>query len=98
MLLPYSANFCALRSGRSMDGEVVEFLLAAGAVCALFKRNASLMDAEIGCQGEIGSACVMAKAVLAEEGSNQVENAAELGSEHNLGLTCDMIGGLLQIP
>jgi L-serine dehydratase len=77
------------------------FLLAAGAIGALYKRNASISGAEVGCQGEVGVACSMAAAGLAAAlgGSNaQVENAAEIGMEHNLGLTCDPIGGLVQIP
>ncbi len=87
-------------SGADEDG-VVRFLLAAGAVGMLFKENASISGAEVGCQGEVGSACSMAAAGLAEVmgGSpEQVENAAEIGMEHNLGLTCDPVGGLVQIP
>ncbi|MFI5805309.1 L-serine ammonia-lyase [Streptomyces sp. NPDC051561] len=82
------------------DG-VVRFLLAAGAIGMLFKENASISGAEVGCQGEVGSACSMAAGALAEVlgGSpEQVENAAEIGMEHNLGLTCDPVGGLVQIP
>ncbi len=77
------------------------FLLTAGAIGALYKRNASISGAEVGCQGEVGVACSMAAAGLAAVmgGSNaQIENAAEIGMEHNLGLTCDPIGGLVQIP
>ena len=77
------------------------FLLTAAAVGALYKRNASISGAEVGCQGEVGVACSMAAAGLAAAlgGSNaQIENAAEIGMEHNLGLTCDPIGGLVQIP
>jgi L-serine dehydratase len=83
------------------DEGVVRFLLTAGAIGVLFKENASISGAEVGCQGEVGSACSMAAAGLAEVtgGSpSQVENAAEIGMEHNLGLTCDPIGGLVQIP
>lgn len=83
------------------DDGVVRFLLAAGAIGVLFKENASISGAEVGCQGEVGSACSMAAAGLAEVlgGSPaQVENAAEIAMEHNLGLTCDPIGGLVQIP
>lgn len=79
----------------------VRFLLAAAAVGSLFKQNASISGAEVGCQGEIGSACSMAAAGLAEVMGgtiHQVENAAEIGMEHHLGLTCDPIGGLVQIP
>jgi L-serine dehydratase len=77
------------------------FLLTAAAIGALYKRNASISGAEVGCQGEVGVACSMAAAGLtaALGGSNaQVENAAEIGMEHNLGLTCDPVGGLVQIP
>jgi L-serine dehydratase len=83
------------------DDGVVRFLLTAAAVGVLFKENASISGAEVGCQGEVGSACSMAAAGLAEVlgGSpEQVENAAEIGVEHNLGLTCDPVGGLVQIP
>ncbi|MEV4648145.1 L-serine ammonia-lyase [Saccharopolyspora sp. NPDC049357] len=83
------------------DDAVVRFLLTAGAVGALFKENASISGAEVGCQGEVGSACSMAAAGLAElmgGTPEQVENAAEIGIEHNLGLTCDPVGGLVQIP
>ncbi|MHB1555036.1 MAG: L-serine ammonia-lyase [Acidimicrobiales bacterium] len=86
--------------GASDEG-VVRFFLTAAAVGVLFKRNASISGAEVGCQGEVGSACSMAAAGLAEVlgGSpSQVENAAEIGIEHNLGLTCDPVGGLVQIP
>jgi len=77
------------------------FLLTAGAIGALYKKNASISGAEVGCQGEVGVACSMAAAGLAAAlgASNaQIENAAEIGMEHNLGLTCDPIGGLVQIP
>jgi L-serine dehydratase len=86
--------------GASDDG-VVRFLLTAGAIGLLFKENASISGAEVGCQGEVGSACSMAAAGLAEvlgATPEQVENAAEIGIEHNLGLTCDPVGGLVQIP
>jgi L-serine dehydratase len=82
------------------DG-IVRFLLTAAAIGVLFKEGASISGAEVGCQGEVGSACSMAAAGLAEVigGSpEQVENAAEIGIEHNLGLTCDPVGGLVQIP
>ena len=84
----------------SEDG-VVRFLLTAAAIGLLFKENASISGAEVGCQGEVGSACSMAAAGLAEllgGTPEQVENAAEIGIEHNLGLTCDPVGGLVQIP
>jgi L-serine dehydratase len=83
------------------DDGVVRFLLAAAAIGVLFKENASISGAEVGCQGEVGSACSMAAAGLAEAlggTPEQVENAAEIGMEHNLGLTCDPVGGLVQIP
>ena len=83
------------------DDGIVRFLLTAAAIGMLFKQNASISGAEVGCQGEVGSACAMAAAALCEVlgGSPpQVENAAEIGIEHNLGLTCDPIGGLVQIP
>jgi L-serine dehydratase len=86
--------------GASDEG-VVRFLLTAAAIGVLFKENASISGAEVGCQGEVGSACSMAAAGLAEVLSGtpeQVENAAEIGVEHNLGLTCDPVGGLVQIP
>jgi L-serine dehydratase len=83
------------------DDGVVAFLLTAAAIGTLFKENASISGAEVGCQGEVGSACSMAAAGLAEVlggTPEQVENAAEIGVEHNLGLTCDPVGGLVQIP
>jgi L-serine dehydratase len=86
--------------GADSDG-VVRFLLTAGAIGVLFKENASISGAEVGCQGEVGSACSMASGALAEViggTPEQAENAAEIGIEHNLGLTCDPVGGLVQIP
>ncbi|WP_026126800.1 L-serine ammonia-lyase [Nocardiopsis xinjiangensis] len=83
------------------DDAAVRFLLTAGAIGLLFKENASISGAEVGCQGEVGSACSMAAGALAEAiggTPEQVENAAEIGIEHNLGLTCDPVGGLVQIP
>lgn len=82
-------------------GGVETFLLTAAAIGAIIKRNASISGAEVGCQGEVGSACAMAAAGLAAAlgGTNaQVENAAEIGLEHNLGLTCDPVAGLVQVP
>ena len=87
-------------NGADEDG-IVRFLLAAGAIGMLYKENASISGAEVGCQGEVGSACSMAAGALAEvlgASPEQVENAAEIGMEHNLGLTCDPVGGLVQIP
>ena len=78
-----------------------EFLLTAGAIGILYKLNASISGAEVGCQGEVGVACSMAAGGLAAVMGGtveQIENAAEIGMEHNLGLTCDPIGGLVQIP
>jgi iron-sulfur-dependent L-serine dehydratase single chain form len=86
--------------GASADG-VARFLLTAAAIGTLFKENASISGAEVGCQGEVGSACSMAAGALAEVLGGtpaQVENAAEIGIEHNLGLTCDPVGGLVQVP
>jgi L-serine dehydratase len=86
--------------GASDDG-VVRFLLTAGAIGVLYKENASISGAEVGCQGEVGSACSMAAGALCEVLGGtplQAENAAEIGMEHHLGLTCDPVGGLVQIP
>jgi L-serine dehydratase len=83
------------------EAGVTRFLLTAAAIGTLFKENASISGAEVGCQGEVGSACSMAAGALAEllgGTPEQVENAAEIGIEHNLGLTCDPIGGLVQVP
>ncbi|MEK6750454.1 MAG: L-serine ammonia-lyase [Pseudomonadota bacterium] len=83
------------------DDGVVRFLLTAGAIAILYKENASISGAEVGCQGEVGVACSMAAGALTEVlggTPEQVENAAEIGMEHNLGLTCDPIGGLVQVP
>jgi len=86
--------------GSSEEG-IVDFLLTAGAIGILYKENASISGAEVGCQGEVGSACSMAAGALAAVMGGtpeQVENAAEIGMEHNLGLTCDPVGGLVQVP
>lgn len=83
------------------DDGILHFLLTAGAIGILYKENASISGAEMGCQGEVGVACSMAAGglVAAQGGSNaQIENAAEIGMEHNLGLTCDPIAGLVQVP
>ncbi len=96
-VLHYYTRFCP----GANDAGVIEFLLTAGAIGILYKENASISGAEVGCQGEVGVACSMAAGGLAAAlgGSvHQVENAAEIGMEHNLGLTCDPIGGLVQIP
>ncbi|MDB2330159.1 L-serine ammonia-lyase [Alteromonas sp.] len=87
---------------RPVDEEIASrFLLTAGAIAILYKENASISGAEVGCQGEVGVACSMAAGALAEimGGTvSAVENAAEIGMEHNLGLTCDPVGGLVQVP
>jgi L-serine dehydratase len=96
-VLHYYFHFCP---GASDEG-VMRFLLTAAAIGMLYKENASISGAEVGCQGEVGVACSMAAAALTEVlggTPRQVENAAEIGMEHNLGLTCDPIGGLVQIP
>jgi L-serine dehydratase len=96
-VLEYYERFCP---GADEPG-VFNFLLTAGAIGGLFKRNASISGAEVGCQGEVGVACSMAAAGLAAAlggTPEQIENAAEIGMEHHLGLTCDPIGGLVQIP
>ena len=96
-VLHYYDRFCPSAS----EAGIFDFLLTAGAVGILYKENASISGAEVGCQGEVGVACSMAAAGLtaALGGTpSQIENAAEIGMEHNLGLTCDPIGGLVQIP
>jgi len=96
-VLHYYDRFCPAAN----DDGVVRFLLTAGAIGMLYKENASISGAEVGCQGEVGVACSMAAGALAERlgGSPEhVENAAEIGMEHNLGLTCDPVGGLVQVP
>jgi len=96
-VLHYYTRFCKNAS----DDGVVRFLLTAAAIGILCKENASISGAEVGCQGEVGSACSMAAGGLCEVLGGtpaQVENAAEIAMEHNLGLTCDPIGGLVQIP
>jgi L-serine dehydratase len=100
-ILPAVLHYYARFVRDADDDGVVRFLLTAAAIGILFKKNASISGAEVGCQGEVGSACSMAAGALCEVlgGSPaQVENAAEVGIEHNLGLTCDPVGGLVQIP
>jgi L-serine dehydratase len=83
------------------EDNIVRFLLTAAAIGILYKENASISGAEVGCQGEVGSACSMAAGALTEVTGGtpqQVENAAEIAMEHNLGLTCDPVGGLVQVP
>jgi len=87
--------------GSANDDGIVAFLLSAAAIGMLCKRNASISGAEVGCQGEVGSACAMAAAGLAAVSggsAEQIENAAEIAMEHNLGLTCDPVSGLVQVP
>ena len=96
-VLHYYHRFCP----NATDDGVVRFLLCAAAIGILYKENASISGAEVGCQGEVGVACSMAAGALTEVMGGtpaQVENAAEIGMEHNLGLTCDPIGGLVQVP
>ena len=96
-VLHYWDRFC---HGADEDS-LVRFLLTAGAIGILYKENASISGADVGCQGEVGVACSMAAGALTEVlggTPEQVENAAEIGMEHNLGLTCDPVGGLVQVP
>lgn len=99
-LLHYYVHFCRAYKADGDNG-IIRFLLTAAAIGIIIKENASISGAEVGCQGEIGSACAMAAAGLTEAlggTPEQIENAAEIGIEHNLGLTCDPIGGLVQVP
>ena len=100
-IIPAVLHYFMKFSPQANDDDVVRFFLAAAAVGILCKKNASISGAEVGCQGEVGSACAMAAAGLAAilgGTPEQVENAAEIGLEHNLGLTCDPVGGLVQVP
>ena len=100
-IIPAVLKYYAQFNPRASDEGVVNFLLTSAAIGILYKTNASISGAEVGCQGEVGSACSMAAAGLAEVTGGtpqQVENAAEIGMEHNLGLTCDPINGLVQVP
>ena len=100
-IIPAVLHYYRFHVANADDAGVINFLLTAGAIGMLYKMNASISGAEMGCQGEVGVACSMAAAglVAALNGTNsQIENAAEIGMEHNLGLTCDPIGGLVQIP
>jgi L-serine dehydratase len=100
-IIPAVLHYYERYAPRADDDGVVRFLLVAGAIGMLYKMNASISGAEVGCQGEVGVACSMAAAGLTEAMGGtpaQVENAAEIGMEHNLGLTCDPIGGLVQVP
>jgi len=100
-IIPAVLHYYARFSPGATDAGVIDYLLTAAAIGILYKENASISGAEVGCQGEVGVACSMAAGGLtAVLGGSvlQVENAAEIGMEHNLGLTCDPIGGLVQIP
>jgi len=101
-IIPAVARYFDRHHRRSGDkGAMARFFLTAAAIGALYKKNASISGAEAGCQGEVGVACSMAAGGLAAAlgGTNkQIENAAEIAMEHNLGLTCDPVGGLVQIP
>ena len=100
-IIPAVLHYFVRFSPAVSEANVVDYLLAAAAIGILCKKNASISGAEVGCQGEVGSACAMAAAGLAEilgATPEQVENAAEIGLEHNLGLTCDPVGGLVQVP
>jgi len=100
-VLYYALTYVPTVTPANRDDTVVRFLLTAGAIGSIYKERASISGAEVGCQGEVGSAASMAAAGLAEVlggTPEQVENAAEIAMEHNLGLTCDPIGGLVQIP
>ena len=98
-VLHYIINFLVHKEDK--EKVIIDFLLTAGAIGLLYQRNASISGADVGCQGEVGVACSMAAGAMADflgASIEQIENAAEIGMEHNLGLTCDPIGGLVQIP
>ena len=100
-IIPAVLHYFMKFSEEVTEANVVDYMLGAAAVGILCKKNASISGAEVGCQGEVGSACAMAAAGLAEilgATPEQVCNAAEIGLEHNLGLTCDPVGGLVQVP
>ena len=100
-VLRYYERFIGHKSPFDMEEGILRFLTTASAICSLYRTNASISGAEVGCQGEVGVACSMAAAglVAAMGGDNkQIENAAEIAMEHNLGLTCDPVGGLVQVP
>ena len=101
-VLSYFIRFCQQqRSQKEIEETIIRFLLTAAGIGMLYKKNASISAAEMGCQGEIGVSCSMAAGGLAAVmGANnaQIENAAEIAMEHNLGMSCDPIGGLVQIP
>ena len=100
-VLHYAVRFVPSVDVSDRDDKIIRFLLTAGAIGAIYQQTGSISGAQVGCQGEVGTACSMAAGALAEllGGSvDQVENAAEIGMEHHLGLTCDPVGGLVQIP
>jgi L-serine dehydratase len=100
-IIPAVLHYYVFIHGSATEDSIVRFLLTAGAIGILYKMNASISGAEVGCQGEVGVACSMAAAALTEALGGtvpQVEEAAEIGMEHNLGLTCDPVGGLVQVP
>lgn len=100
-IIPAVLHYATRFRNSNQSDSVHRFLLTAGAIGSLYKRNASISGAEAGCQGEVGVACSMAAGALCEYlggTPSKVENAAEIGMEHNLGLTCDPIGGLVQVP
>jgi L-serine dehydratase len=100
-LLPAVARYYRQFVPEASDEGLIRFFLTAGAIGILYKENASISGAEVGCQGEVGVACSMAAAGLAGAlgaSNSEVEHAAEIGMEHHLGMTCDPIGGLVQIP
>lgn len=100
-IIPAVLHYFVKFSSKYTEDAVIDFLLTAAAIATLYKKNASISGAEVGCQGEVGVACSMAAGALTQVMGGtieQVENAAEIAMEHNLGLTCDPIGGLVQIP
>lgn len=100
-VMRYFERFAINKCACTVEEGLLRFLLTASGICSLYRTNASISGAEVGCQGEVGVACSMAAAglVAAMGGTNQqIENAAEIAMEHNLGLTCDPIGGLVQVP
>ncbi len=100
-VLRYFERFVGSRAPYEKEEGIIRFLTTASAICSLYRSNASISGAEVGCQGEVGVACSMAAAGLAAAmgaTNRQIENAAEIAMEHNLGLTCDPVGGLVQVP
>lgn len=100
-VIRYYERFASAKSPYAVEEGIIKFLTTASAICSLYRTNASISGAEVGCQGEIGVACSMAAAGLAAAMGGtlrQIEDAAEIAMEHNLGLTCDPVGGLVQVP